>query len=70
MRQEPIIAHAKHTGYNTPYVDASLRYLPRETNLRDLYVEDNVLKTSFCAPFVAGGVAKTPVCDRGEALVQ
>lgn len=40
------------------------------SELRDLSVEDNVLKTSFCAPFVAGGVAKTLVCDRGEALVQ
>ncbi|MDE5783554.1 MAG: hypothetical protein K2H97_04420 [Prevotella sp.] len=29
-------------GYNTPYVDASLRNLPRVSNLRDLSMEDNV----------------------------
>ena len=28
-------------------MDASLRYLPRVSNLRDLSVEDNVKKTSF-----------------------
>lgn len=29
-------------GYNTPHVDASLRNLPRVSNLRDLSMEDNV----------------------------
>ena len=34
-------------GYNTPGMDASLRYLPIESKLRSSIVEDNVQKTSF-----------------------
>ena len=60
----------KAYGYNTPYVDASLRYLhvePKGCEVLD--VEDNVQKTSFCALCEAVRVAKTPSCDRGKALV-
>ena len=34
-------------GYNTPSMDASLRYLLMESKLRSSIVEDSVMKTSF-----------------------
>ena len=41
-------------GYNTPYVDASLRLSSWVQVLRSLNVEDNVLKTSFEAGLTNG----------------
>ena len=42
--------------YNTPNVDASLRYLLLGSKLRSLIVEDNVQKTSFSCSSVRLGV--------------
>ena len=48
--------------YNTPNVDASLRYLLLGSKLRSLIVEDNVQKTSFSIcldPPIPCGLAKS-----------
>ena len=58
----------KAYGYNTPYVDASLRIF---FSVKVAKFDRRRLrsKTSFCALREAIRVAKTPVCDRGKALV-
>ena len=43
--------------YNTPNVDASLRYLLLGSKLRSLIVEDNVQKTSFSCSSVRLGAS-------------